>query len=164
MLYGEEILYKYRGRLYLTKPKGTKLQKQQFKDGITYCIMRRDSWFLHILVLLCIIVFSVILFKVEKEIHTASFNGVIYADNEVIHFNIRNVNDNKEKISVSLIYKNEVIINETLLNPNEEVGNMVSTKVARMKEGSYMCTLRYEVLTDLYVKQQDYDVLLVVRK
>lgn len=160
-----ERIYMWKGRQYLEQPKGTIVRGYvDSGNGTIYVRLKRDSWFLHVVVLL-VIMCLIVRIAVQEEAgeHTVQLNSKMYAENGVVQLNLLNPQENNKNISVSVTYKSDEIVGVVTLEPGEEIGNIYSEYVSNLPAGSYMCTYNY-LINDVPWRGTDkYDVLLIVR-
>lgn len=161
----KEHIYMWKGKQYLEQPKGTIIQGYvDSGNGTVYVRLRRDSWFLHVVLFLVIAGLIVcIVMQEEAGEHIVQLNSKLYAENGVVQLNLSNPQENNKNISVSVTYKSDEVVEVVTLEPGEEIGNIYSDYVSKLQAGSYMCTYNY-LINDVPWRGTDkYDVLLIVR-
>lgn len=157
----DEVLYVFKGRTYLDKPKGAYVAEyRQGSEGRVYAITKKDCWVPHILlmVLICYLVYRIE--TIEPKEYTVSMPNTIRSNQEFVELNVVNEESNDCSLSVQLLLEGTPITDEVTIDVGNSVGYLSVTEVP---VGSHMCKMRI-VFNRSEPLVEEYDVLLIVEE
>lgn len=161
----EELIYVWRGRIHLEKPRFTEVTSYYINDetGEVFAILKKVNWIPHILLMIGIMFLG---FKIEaqvEQIQVVKYDNVINVRNDLISVNISNPESNTFDASFYIEYGGKNITEIITLKPGEDIGNVTLVQDSTLNPGSYMCNLVYSAkLGQLVMAETIYDVVLVV--
>ena len=145
-----QLIYRFRGSNYSEKPKRTYIVRYELDtdSGITYAVLKRRSYFTHILVFAATVCVAYMTCSINQPQVLIGIHDKAYGHDQSIELNITNFDSNSYDISARLMYYDMQLTDNILLSPGVSVGNVRSDRLDLLSSGLYYCRLEYEVIGD----------------